>query len=59
MSEGHLFSVNGFEYYQVGNEVYRAPLSNPLGKFGTRTGARFECYARSVQMLKQILKIEN
>ena len=44
LSKGHLATIGGFEYFEAGAEVYRAPVDCPLDIHGYRQGARFECY---------------
>lgn len=50
-SRGHLAFVGRWEYFRIGNEVYRAATDYPLDVLGYRQGARFECFAHMADMM--------
>lgn len=48
LSDGHLGIAANFEYFMIGEYLYRAPMTNPVMPNGYRGGARFQMPRRLV-----------
>ena len=53
-SKGHLCFAGNFEFWQNGEEVYRAPIDNPIMTDGRRCG-RFESYKWHFEHFKSVI----
>ncbi|HEX7551875.1 MAG TPA: hypothetical protein VF579_15005 [Candidatus Methylomirabilis sp.] len=58
LSQGHLFTANGYEYFRVGDTIFRALLSHPIGLNGLRTGGQPECPAHMEGLLRTLIPAE-
>lgn len=58
LSQGHLFTANGYEYFRVGDTIFRALLSHPIGLNGLRTGGQPECPTHMEDLLRTLIPAE-
>ena len=57
MSKGHIEFIGNWEYFLgADNCLYRADRTNPIDIWGYRQGARFECYAHSIEMCLKLAR---
>lgn len=57
-STGHLFFHGEFEYFQFGQDIYRAQITSVFDLHSNRRFGRFECPAHMLNQLKAILGIK-
>ena len=58
LSQGHLFTANGYEYFRAGDTIFRALLRHPIGLNGLRMAAQPECPTHMEGLLRTLIPAE-
>lgn len=55
-SKGHIGFTENFEYFQIGDNIFRASISDCMDIYGYRSGRRFESTIAAWESLKQFVE---